>query len=141
MNKKLATLVCSTLFLTSCADLNSALDSVNKTISSVAQPPQAKVLNSNQICEDFLDNEVVAKRNWINSYVSVKGKIESIYEDEWGDTNVIISAGRGVSIGASLNPGVNIDSLKRGNNINIKGYLETIMHTGTCKILIDKATL
>lgn len=138
MNKKIL-LVCIPFFLTSCAEVNTVLDSVNKTIKEVSAPKSQSV-SARKICNDFMDNEIVGKKNWKGAYVSINGKIDSIYQDEWGDKNINLNIDRKTKVLATLQKSQNVDKLKSGNKINITGRVSNVMHTGSCNILLDNAS-
>uniref|UniRef100_Q0I2P1 Uncharacterized protein n=1 Tax=Histophilus somni (strain 129Pt) TaxID=205914 RepID=Q0I2P1_HISS1 len=138
--KKLSLLICATLFLESCAELNSVLDSVNKTMEGVSNQ-NVKPVSGVKICNDFVDNEIMAKKLWNGSHVSIKGKIDSIYQDEWGNSNINVKVNHKTRVLATLRKGYNTDKLRRGHSVNIKGTVSNVVHSGTCNILLDRASL
>ncbi|WP_165544832.1 OB-fold protein [Pasteurella multocida] len=138
--KKILSLLCTTLFITSCAELNSVLDSVNKTIEDTSNP-KLKSVSAIKICEDFINNEITAKKHWVGAYISVKAKIDSIYQDEWGDSNVNLKINHKTRVLATLKKGYSTEKFKKGHSVNIRGIVSNVMHTGTCSILLDKAVL
>lgn len=122
----------TSILLISCTELNTVLDSVNKNIK-----PEFRTVSATKICDDFSENEILASKKWKGSYVSMKAKIESIYKDAWDSKNITLKINQKVNILAELNKSSNVDKLKKGNRVNVKGKISNVMHTGHCNILLD----
>lgn len=140
MKKKLL-LAFAPFFISSCAELNSALESVNKTIEGISTPlpGKAKSVSGEKICNDFRENEIVAKRKWIGSYISVKGKVDDVYQSAWGKSVVDFSSNNRVRLSASLNDTNLAGKTKAGNVITVKGVVRSVINTGHCNINLDNA--
>lgn len=139
MNKVLS-LLCAVLFVTSCAELNSVLDSVNKTIDDVSSSKPQSV-SAIKLCNDFMSNEITAKKRWGDAYVSISGKVDSIYQDEWGNSNVNLKINRKTRVLATLRSGAKTEQVKRGSLVHVKGIISNVMHTGSCNVFLDRAIL
>ncbi|MDG6882857.1 hypothetical protein [Phocoenobacter uteri] len=64
MKKNVLLVALSSLFIVSCAELNTALDSVNKTLGSTLNTnSNMKVKNTSaKICRDFKSNSLTARK-------------------------------------------------------------------------------
>lgn len=137
--KKFLLLVTS-LSLVSCAELNSALDSVNKSMEGISNSTSKNYqsVSAQKICKDLRENEITATKKWVGSYVSVKGKVDSVYQSEWGETVVSFTDNR-VRLSASLKDAHSAEKIKAGNIITVKGVVRGFMDTGHCNISLENA--
>ena len=143
MKKKFLLLAFSSLFISSCAELNSALESVNKSMESISESnmPKLQSASATKICNDFSNNEISAKQKWIGLYVSMSGKVDEVKENTWGKPSVDFSVSNSVNVLALPKTGMNLQKLNKGDRVVFKGIINDVMRTGlSCNIFLDKTS-
>ncbi len=144
MKKRILFIALSSLFVVSCAELNSTLNSVNETLNSInpnmKMQTQAKNVSAKTICRDLRENALTAKEKWTNTYVSLSGTVSSVDQSAWGGVDVNFNIGNDISILTTPAKNVNVRALKVGQKKKIKGIVRSMMDTGSCRIFLANAT-
>lgn len=143
MNKKFLLLAFAPLFISSCAELNSALESVNKTMDVISESsmPKLQSASATKICDDFSNNEISAKQRWIGAYVSMSGRVDEVKENTWGKPSIDFSISNNVNVLALPKIGMNLQKLNKGDKLVFKGIINDVMRTGlSCNIFLDKTS-
>ncbi|MDG6882820.1 tRNA_anti-like [Phocoenobacter uteri] len=141
MKKNVLLVALSSLFIVSCAELNTALDSVNKTLGSTLNTnSNMKVKNTSAktICRDFKSNSLTAREKWFKSYVSLSGTIDSIGKTAWGNYSVDFKDGSSISIITIPERTVNLKSIRVGQKKKIRGIVRDVILAGTCNIFLER---
>lgn len=143
MKKIYLPFVFAPFFISACAELNSALESINKTMEEVSesQMPKLQSASGSRICNDFSNNEISAKQKWIGAYVSMSGRVDEVKENTWGKPSVDFSISNNVNVLALPKTGMNLQKLNKGDKLVFKGIINDVMRTGlSCNIFLDKTS-
>lgn len=130
-----------------CQQVNGLLGSVNNTLGQMnsALEPSATEVTGLEICQDYKDNEIAANKKWVGQWVTMRGKVSIISDNQYGLTNqtVHIDINKKDSAAFSLKPTEESKAMKikKGQELVLKGQISGQSDSMGCLIHLDNGTI